>query len=61
MIFLMDNTIHTNTAAHRYFAGTFVFAAIQFLAAAAHASVITRARCAAALGKIFLIVLHHIF
>jgi len=61
MIFLVDNAIHANTTAHRHFAGTFIFTAKKFLMAAAHASVIARARCAAALGKIFLIVLHHIF
>lgn len=59
MIFLMDNTIHADTAVLRSFAGTFVLAAEKFLVSTAHTSVVARARLASTFCKILLIVFYH--
>lgn len=61
MIFLVDNTIHADTAALRSFAGTFVLAAKKFLIAPAHTGVVARARLASTFCKILLIVFYHNF
>ena len=57
----MYNAIHANAAAHWHLAGTFIFTTKKFLVAAAHAHIIARARFTAALYKIFLVVLNHVF